>query len=94
MEDYRQTKRFENIVRLAVLFLTVLVCVAIFSFVRLGQARRENARYDELIASLKEENARVNQSIENMTSYEYLEEQARDKLGMIKGDETNIEFVD
>ena len=59
MENYKQTKRFENIVRLAVLFLTVLVCVAIFSFVKLGQARRENARYDELIASLKEENARV-----------------------------------
>lgn len=94
MENYKQTKRFENIVRLAVLFLTVLVCVAAFSFVRLGQARRENAKYDELIASLKEENARVNQSIEDMTSYEYLEEQARDRLGMIKGDETNIEFVD
>ena len=94
MENYRQTKRLENIVRLAVLFLTVLVCVAVFSFVKLGQARRENARYDELIATLREENAKVNQSITDMTSDDYLEEQARDRLGMIKGNETNIEFVD
>lgn len=92
MENYRQTKRFENIVRLAVLFMAVLVCVAVISFVRLGQVRRENARYDELIASLKAENAKVEQSINNVTSDEYLEEQARYKLGMIKGDEINIEF--
>ena len=93
MENFRQTKRFENVVRLSVLFLFALVCVAVFSFVKLGEVRRENAKYDELIASLKLENAKVNQSIENMTSYEYLEEQARNKLGMIKGDETNIEFT-
>ena len=92
MENYKASKRFENIVRLAVLFFAVIVCVAVVSFVRLGQVRRKNAQYDELIASLKAENAKVEQSINNVTSDEYLEEQARYKLGMIKEGEINIEF--
>lgn len=94
MENYKQTKRFETFVRLAVLFLVVLVCVAVFSFVKLGKAKRENEKYDNLIAQLQVENKRVNQSVEEMTSPDYLEQQVRDKLGMIKGDETYIEFKD
>ena len=42
MENYKQTKRFENFVRLSVLLLVVLVCVAVFSFVRLGTVKRQN----------------------------------------------------
>ena len=94
MEKFKQTKRLENIVRLAVVFLVALVCVAVVSFVKLAQVRRENARYDALIESLKEESQNVNQSIEDMTDYDYLEEQARNRLGMIKGDEKHIEFVE
>ena len=94
MENYKQTKRFENIVRLAVLFLTVLVCVAALSFVRLGQARRENAKYDELIASLKEEQAKLSSDIDEVQSEEYLEEKIRNEFGMIKDGETLFIFKD
>lgn len=92
MENYKQTKRFENFVRLSVLFLFVLVCVATFSFVKLGKAKRQNEQYDELIAQLQIENRNINQSVEESTSPDYLEKQVREKLGKIKGDETYIEF--
>ena len=92
MENYKQTKRFENIVMFSILFLAILICVAIASFVRLGKVRRENEKYNALIAQLQAENNKVNQSIDEMNSYDYLEQQARERLGMVKGDETYIEF--
>ena len=92
MENYKQTKRFENFVRLSVLFLFVLVCVAVFSFVKLGKVRKQNEQYNELIAKLQIENKRINQSVEESTSPDYLEKQVREKYGMIKGDETYIEL--
>ena len=92
MEKYNQTKRFENFVRLCVLFLVVLVCVATFSFVKLGNVRRENERYDNLIAQLSQESKNVNITSEEKNSPDYLEQQVREKLGMIKSDEIYIEF--
>ena len=91
MENYKQTKRFENFVRLSVLFLVVLVCVATFSFVRLGSAKRKNEKYDALIAQLTSDNEKIQQSI-NSIDDGYYEERARDNLGMIKKGETYIEF--
>lgn len=91
MEQYRQTKRFENFVRLSVLFLVALVFVAAISFVKLGNARRESEKYDTLIAELTLEKEKVNISIEEKKSSDYLEKQVREK-GMIKGNETYIEF--
>ena len=92
MENYRQAKRFENFVRLCVLFLVVLVCVATFSFVKLGNARRENEKYDNLIEQLSRENKNVNLTGEERNSSEYLEKQVREKLGMIKDGEVHLEF--
>lgn len=91
MENYKQTKRFENFVRLSVLLLVVLICVATFSFVRLGSAKRENEKYDNLIAELTSENEKIQQSIRSIDN-DYYENQARDSLGMIQEGETYIEF--
>lgn len=92
MENYKQTKRFENFVRLSVLLLVVLVCVATFSFVRLSKVKRQNEKYDNLIAELTAQNNKIQQSIIDSTDESYLENQVRDNLGKIKGDETYIEF--
>ena len=88
MENYKQVKKFQAIVVSCMLFFVALVGVAIVSFVSLGKARRENARYDELIASLKREQATLAKDIGNVSSPEYLEEKARNELGMIKEGET------
>lgn len=91
-ERYKQTKRFENFVRLSVLLLVVLICVATFSFVKLGNARRKNERYDNLIAQLSQEKKNASLTSAEKNSSDYLEQQVREKLGMIKSDEIHIEF--
>ena len=84
MESYGQVKKFQAIVVSCMLFFVALVGVAIVSFVSLGKTRRENARYDELIASLKKEEQALASDIDHVSSDEYLEEKARNELGMIK----------
>ena len=92
MENYKQTKRFENFIRLSVLFLVVLVCFATFSFVRLGSVKRRNEKYDNLIAELAAEKNRIEQLTEDSKDSSYLENEVRNNLGMIHGDEQYIEF--
>ena len=60
---------------------------SVFSFVSLGKARRKQAKYDEMIASLKQEQSSLENNLGYMNSPEYLESQARDHLGMIKDGE-------
>lgn len=91
MDNYKQTKRFENFVRFSVLLFVVVLVVAITSFVKLGKARRQNENYDNLIAELTLERERLDKSV-NSKTYDYYETQVRDKLGMVDGDETYIEF--
>lgn len=88
MENYGQVKKFQTIVVSCIMFFVALVGVAIVSFVSLGKTRRENANYDALIASLKQEQQALQNNISNISSDEFLEEKARNELGMIKEGET------
>ena len=87
MENYKQAKKVEGIIASCILFLVAVVIFSVFSFVSLGRARHKQAKYDETIAKLKNEQAMLESSLDYMSSEEYLESQARDHLGMIKGDE-------
>ena len=60
------------------------IIFAVCSFVSLGKARRKSAEYDDMIASLKAEQEALKGDIDLVDSPEYLEEQARGHLGMIK----------
>lgn len=91
MENFKQKKRFENIVRLSVLFFVVVVLVAVVSFVRLGKMRRKNEEYDNTIAELIAKKDSLNNSVSSKTD-DYYESQVREKLGMVDGKETYIEF--
>lgn len=88
MENYGEVKKFQTIVVSCIMFFVALVGVAIVSFVSLGKTRRENANYDALIASLKQEQQALQNNISNISSDEFLEEKARNELGMIKEGET------
>lgn len=92
MENYKQTKKVERTIVGCMLFLVALVGVAIFSFIHLGKVRRENAAYDNLIASLKQEQAMLSSDISHVSSYEFLDDAARNELGMIKDGETLYVF--
>ena len=87
MENYKQAKRVERTIASCMLILVAVVIFSVFSFVSLGKARRKQAEYDEMIASLKQEQSALENNLGYMSSPEYLESQARDHLGMIKGDE-------
>ena len=88
MENYKQVRKFQAMIVSCMLFFVVVVGVAIVSFVSLGKARRQNARYDDLIASLKQEEASLREGIAHVSDPDYLEERARNELGMIKEGET------
>ena len=84
MEKYSQTKKFERIIVSCMLLLVAVVGVAIYSFVALGKTRRQDAKYDEMIASLKLEQQALSNDVSYMATPEFLEDKARNELGMIK----------
>ena len=87
MSNYKQTRKIEAIIAGCMLFFVAVVVLAICSFVSLGKARRKADDYDKMIASLKAEQSALEDGINYMDSQEYLEEKARDHLGMIKDGE-------
>ena len=87
MENYKQAKKVERIIASSIFVFVAVVILAVFSFVSLGKARRKAAKYDETIASLKQEQSSLENNLDYMNSPEYLESQARDHLGMIKDGE-------
>ena len=84
MENYKQAKKVERIIVSCILFFVAVVGVAIYSFIALGKTRRDNARYDEMIASLKLEQQALKNDVHYMKTEEFLEDKARNELGMIK----------
>ena len=87
MENYKQAKKVERIIACSIFVFVAVVILSVFSFVSLGKARRKQAKYDEMIAGLKQEQSALENNLGYMNSPEYLESQARDHLGMIKEDE-------
>ena len=88
MENSKQMKKIEKIIALSIFAFVVVFVVAVFSFVEVGKARRKNAKYDTFIASLQVQKSSLESNIEEMKNDDYLNEQARDYLGMIKDGET------
>ena len=92
MNNYKQTRKLEGIIAGCMVFFVAVVVFAVCSFVSLGKARRKAADYDKMIASLKTEQAVLEDNIDYMNSNEYLEEKARNELDMIKKDEVLYKF--
>ena len=86
--NYKQRKKIEKIVAMCMLSFAVVVIIAVYSFVKLGAVRRENAMYNEQISALEVKQDKLKSDVENMQTDEYLQEQARDNLDMIKDGET------
>lgn len=92
MENYEQVKKLQRIIVSCMLAFAVVLVVAIYSFIALGKARRENAKYDEFIAAMEVRQSDLQGRVEEVNSPEYLEERARDYLGMVKEGETQFKF--
>lgn len=94
MENYKQVKKFERIIIGSIFFGLAVLVLAISSFVVLGKARKKNADYDNLILSLKQQQADLTEGVKYRDSDAYIEEQARNHYGMIKKGETYYIFED
>ena len=88
MENYKQVKKFERIIIGSIFFGLAVLVLAISSFVVVGKARKKNADYDNMILSLKQQQAELNEGVSYRYSHEYIDEQARNHYGMIKKGET------
>jgi len=86
--NYRQIRKIEKIVATCLLSFAVVVIIAVYSFIKLGNVRRENAEYNEYIAALEVQEDNLKKDVDDMKTDEYLDEQARDNYGMIKDGET------
>ncbi len=94
MENYKQVKKFERIIIGSIFFGLAVLVFAISSFIVAGKARKKNADYDNMILSLKEQQAELNEGIDYRANGTYLDEQARNHYGMIKKGETYYIFED
>ena len=88
MEKSKQIKKIEKLIAISLFAFLVVFVVAIFSFVEVGKARRKNNNYDEFIVALQNEKTSLEMGIDERSNEDYLNEQARDHLGMIKDGET------
>lgn len=84
--------RLENIVRLvtilATLFLVIMTVLAISLYAKAGLLASKNASLDKQIENLSITRAELEQGIAIRKSDAYIEQQARENLGMIRDNET------
>jgi cell division protein FtsB len=71
-----------------VTIIIIIALIAAFNFyqnmVRLNQIENEIDKIEAQIARAEAENEELKEKIENSNSYEYIEEVAREKLGLVK----------
>ena len=84
--------RLENIVRLvtilATLFVVIMTVLAISLYAKAGVLASKNASLDKQIENLSITRAELEQGIAIRKSDAYIEQQARENLGMIRDNET------
>jgi len=71
-----------------VTIIIIIALISVFNFyqniVKLNQIEKEIDEIENQIARAETENEKLKEQIDNSSSYEYIEEVAREKLGLIK----------
>ena len=86
MTQARLAQRVKIITVFATIFLFALVCLAFYTQIRLNTLSSRNALLDTKINELSVTKASLEEGIENRSTDAYVEQQARENLGMIKSD--------
>ena len=84
MTQARLAQRVKIITVLATIFLFALICVAFYTQIKLNSLSSKNALLDTKINELSVTKASLEEGIENRSTDAYVEQQARENLGMIK----------
>ena len=86
MTHAKLEQRVKIITVLACLFLFALICVAFYTQIKLNSLSSKNALLDTKINELSVTKASLEEGIETRSTDAYVEQQARENLGMIKSD--------
>ena len=84
MTDARLAQRVKLITVFATIFLFALICLAFYTHIKLNSLSSKNALLDTKINELSVTKASLEEGIENRSTDAYVEQQARENLGMIK----------
>lgn len=86
MTQARLAQRVKMITVFATIFLFILICLAFYTQIKLNALSSKNALLDTKINELSVTKASLEEGIENRSTDIYVEQQARENLGMIKSD--------
>lgn len=86
MTQARMTQTIKLITVLATIFMFVLICIVGYQYIKLGSLSSKNANLDLKIEELSVTKANLESGIEARSTDAYVEQQARENLGMIKVD--------
>ena len=87
MEQNKQLAKVKRTIMFCMFGFFVVLGVSMFSFVQVGQLKRRNARADEYILALQEENDNMQTKINGANDSNYTDTVARQNLNMIKDGE-------
>ncbi len=83
--------KFRNLKNILLAFLAVLAIVQFAdqraTMDRIGRDREEQLK---VLQQIQEENARLQEEVDNLNSPEYIEKQARERLQMVRPDEIPV----
>ena len=88
MKKNSQIRKLQNIVFACFFCFAVVFSISIYSFIKLNSVRKESVYSNKEITQLQQQQKQLQNSIDYMQTDEYIEDQARDNLGMIKDGET------
>lgn len=87
-----EQSKFAKIVKISTIvatcFLVIMVGIILGQYIKLGKINRQKNSLDAELASMNSQKQTLEQGINNRLSNSYLEQQAREQLGMIKEGET------
>ncbi len=88
MEQKKFAKMLKIITVCATCVLVVMVGIILGQYIKLGSLNKQSNNLDAELASLNSQRQNLEQGIANRLTDAYIEEQAREQLGMIKEGET------
>ena len=92
MNNKYYIKKLKTIVFACFFCFAIVFSISIYSFIKLGSVRRESASYSKQLEQLQEQKNSLESEVEKMKTDEYIEEQARENLEMIKDGETLYKY--
>ncbi len=79
-------KRF-TVAMLAIFFVLYFICVMIGQQIDISKKNKEIDALEEKIAAAQQQTEKLEKELENLNDPEYLEEMAREKLGLVRPNE-------